>query len=210
MKFETLIKQLVRESLNKANARTPNGCDDCGYTWTPRGKELSARCPNCQSPNVKLLVPEKTGCAGALAKLASCGVICFLAIVGLAFCSGIFGDLTDRNRNPKKKIANSKTLDNQNQDNLPPKNQSSKAPEKASLPKKPPVSTTKKSTKPVKKRLINYEIIKRDQVPSFTESYDIRVGLVDGRLPNKGELAAISAKLRNRSFDKTFVCFYLP
>ena len=47
-------------------------------------------------------------------------------------------------------------------------------------------------------------------VPEFKKSFDIRVGLVDGRLPNKEELATISAKLRNKSFDKTFVCFYLP
>ena len=70
--------------------------------------------------------------------------------------------------------------------------------------------TSNEEIKPVKKRLINYEIIKRDKVPKFKESFDIRVGLVDGRLPNKEELAAISAKLRNKSFDKTFVCFYLP
>ena len=60
-----------------------------------------------------------------------------------------------------------------------------------------------------KEQLISYQIIKRDTLHKFKESYDIRVDLVEGRLPNEKELEAVSATLRNKSFDKTFICFHL-
>ena len=54
---------------------------------------------------------------------------------------------------------------------------------------------------------IPYEIIKRDELGSIKLSLDIRVPLVDGRLPNEAELASISEHLVNTSkpHDRTFV-----
>lgn len=36
-----------------ATKRSLNKCVDCKYTWYPKGKDLSARCPECASVNVK-------------------------------------------------------------------------------------------------------------------------------------------------------------
>lgn len=36
-----------------ATKRSLNKCVDCKYTWYPKGKDLSARCPECGSVNVK-------------------------------------------------------------------------------------------------------------------------------------------------------------
>lgn len=35
-----------------ATKRSQNKCVDCKYTWYPKGKDLSARCPECASVNV--------------------------------------------------------------------------------------------------------------------------------------------------------------
>lgn len=35
-----------------ATKRSQNKCVDCEYTWYPKGKDLSARCPECASVNV--------------------------------------------------------------------------------------------------------------------------------------------------------------
>lgn len=32
--------------------RMQNKCKDCKYTWYPRGKDLSMKCPNCGSRNI--------------------------------------------------------------------------------------------------------------------------------------------------------------
>ena len=34
--------------------RSQNKCKDCGYTWYPRGKSISLKCPNCGSQDVKI------------------------------------------------------------------------------------------------------------------------------------------------------------
>lgn len=61
-------------------------------------------------------------------------------------------------------------------------------------------------------QLIPYEIIDRDASPPFKVSFDIRVNLVDGRLPTNRELEDISKYLRSdaEKYNKTFVLFYLP
>ena len=41
-------------------------------------------------------------------------------------------------------------------------------------------------------------------------SYDVRVYLVDGRLPTEQELGVISRQLYSSAHDRTFVSFYLP
>lgn len=34
--------------------RPQNKCKSCGYTWYPRGKNLSSKCPNCGSQDVSI------------------------------------------------------------------------------------------------------------------------------------------------------------
>lgn len=36
--------------------RSQNKCNDCRYTWYPRGKNLSRMCPSCGSENVGIVV----------------------------------------------------------------------------------------------------------------------------------------------------------
>ena len=35
--------------------RSQNKCDACGYTWYPRGKDKSLKCPNCGSNEVSII-----------------------------------------------------------------------------------------------------------------------------------------------------------
>jgi hypothetical protein len=57
---------------------------------------------------------------------------------------------------------------------------------------------------------IPYKIIKTDQIRTKKMSYSIMVDLVEGRLPSKPELSAISNKLKSNQHERTFVEFYLP
>ncbi len=62
------------------------------------------------------------------------------------------------------------------------------------------------------KGIISYEIIRKDELRSIKLSLDIRVGLVNGRLPNENELGKLSRFLvsKEKKHDRTFVLFYLP
>ena len=62
------------------------------------------------------------------------------------------------------------------------------------------------------KDLIPFSIIERKEFLHYKVSYDIRVNLVDERLPTTEELAALSNHLKNTEnpHEKTFVTFYLP
>lgn len=48
-------------TLTSKSKRPQNGCSACGYTWYPRGKDLSISCPNCSSRDVYLW-PGAGGC----------------------------------------------------------------------------------------------------------------------------------------------------
>ncbi len=61
-----------------ATKRSLNKCVDCKYTWYPKGKDLSARCPECASVNVKYAG------MGLLGQLGMGAVI----VVGLLIFSG--------------------------------------------------------------------------------------------------------------------------
>lgn len=60
--------------------------------------------------------------------------------------------------------------------------------------------------------LIDYTIAHREEFHEFKISFDVRVPLVNGRLPTTDELGAISKHLRSqeKKHDRMFVCFYLP
>src|SRR5438128_436932 len=56
--------------------RPLNRCRSCGYTWYPRGKNVSLRCPGCGSTAVEVATLSPTtlgvGCLGLII-LACCG-----------------------------------------------------------------------------------------------------------------------------------------
>lgn len=54
--------------------RPQNKCKKCGYTWYPRGKSISLKCPNCGSSEV--------GFAGSGLGLVAAVVIGFLVLGG--------------------------------------------------------------------------------------------------------------------------------
>lgn len=49
----------------RGSKRPQNVCDRCGYTWHPRGKDTSLKCPKCNSSQVK----QVPGCVLLLAAL---------------------------------------------------------------------------------------------------------------------------------------------
>jgi hypothetical protein len=56
--------------------RPQNVCKQCRYTWHPRGKDLSRRCPNCGSNDIRF------GCGGCGCALIVIGLVVGLAILG--------------------------------------------------------------------------------------------------------------------------------
>lgn len=70
-------------------------------------------------------------------------------------------------------------------------------------------ASDERQTKRTQAELIPYSVINREEMGSTKLSIDLRVDLVDGRLSNKEELAAISSKLKMRH-DRTFISFFLP
>lgn len=76
----------------------------------------------------------------------------------------------------------------------------------------PQDSTRNAASSVAESRMIPYTIIKRDTFLDYKISYDIMVDVVDGRLPTKNELSAISNRLRSsdKKYDRMFVSFYLP
>ena len=51
---------------DRSTKQPQNKCETCQYTWYPRGKSRSLKCPSCGSRNVKVL----GGCCGPAALLA--------------------------------------------------------------------------------------------------------------------------------------------
>jgi len=58
--------------------RHQNKCKSCGYTWYPRGKDLSAECPKCGSSEVSY---SGCGCAGILGAIGTIGIVAIVAII---------------------------------------------------------------------------------------------------------------------------------
>jgi len=60
--------------------------------------------------------------------------------------------------------------------------------------------------------VISYKVIERKELGTIKISLDVLVNLVDGRLPNKQELASLSSYLvsKENKHDRSFVLFYLP
>lgn len=68
-------------------------------------------------------------------------------------------------------------------------------------------------TQPKRPSLIAHTVITRTDSQHYKVSFDVRVGLIDGRLPTEAELGAVSRYLHGKErkkYDQTFVSFYLP
>lgn len=96
----------------RALSRRPtNRCHKCGYTWTPRGRNYSLRCPNCQEPQLQ----APGGCLGLLSSLAGCVIavillLLFASIVIAAIVSlGLFAGSSMPPKNNKEKPLQSAT-----------------------------------------------------------------------------------------------------
>ena len=72
--------------------------------------------------------------------------------------------------------------------------------------------STESSSPPESGKLIDYTVINRNELGNIKLSYDLRVDLVNGRLPTADELEAVSRYLhrKEKRHDRTFVTFYLP
>ena len=60
--------------------------------------------------------------------------------------------------------------------------------------------------------LLPYTVIDRTETERIKVSFDLRIDIVDGRLPNEDELGAISKYLigQEKNHERSFVVFYLP
>ena len=58
--------------------------------------------------------------------------------------------------------------------------------------------------------MLSYYVVNRVKFLHYKLSYDIRLEMVGGALPTKGELTEIAERLWDDRYGKTFVCFYLP
>lgn len=72
--------------------------------------------------------------------------------------------------------------------------------------------STESSSPPGSGKLIDYTVINRGELGNIKLSYDLRVDLVNGRLPTADELEAVSRYLhqKEKGHDKTYITFYLP
>ena len=60
--------------------RSQNLCTDCGYTWYPRGKDLSNKCPNCGGRNVGF-VPFPVGAFLTVLAVLALGAFVFIKLI---------------------------------------------------------------------------------------------------------------------------------
>ena len=85
--------------------RPQNRCKGCHYTWHPRGKDRSLRCPNCGSSDVEILNPS--------IQKAGCGCLAFLLLLGccLIFQNRITYDREDHEEKKEQKQLKAKGSD---------------------------------------------------------------------------------------------------
>lgn len=68
-----------------ATKRNQNGCGGCGYTWFPRGKNRSSKCPQCGSGSVVVYArarpQKKKGCLSTKVALILLGLMIIGALI---------------------------------------------------------------------------------------------------------------------------------
>ena len=61
--------------MTRRTKRPQNICEDCKYTWYPRGKQVSLRCPRCGSTNTKVKPPNPLTVALGIVVLIVCLIV---------------------------------------------------------------------------------------------------------------------------------------
>ena len=82
--------------------RIENKCMDCEYTWFPRGKDLSIKCPNCGNRNIGF---SSIGCSGmgySMRRLLFKSLM-ILGVVVIGFV--VFGPRTEKEAPSAKNLA---------------------------------------------------------------------------------------------------------
>lgn len=64
--------------------RIENKCMDCEYTWFPRGKDLSIKCPNCGNRNIGFSSIGRSGMGYSIRRLLSKGLM-IIGVVIIGF-----------------------------------------------------------------------------------------------------------------------------
>lgn len=65
--------------------RPLNECEDCGYTWHPRGKNVSIHCPHCRSTDISHWITTTSEPLFASWKLMTIGLSAI--VLGLSLAS---------------------------------------------------------------------------------------------------------------------------
>ena len=72
--------------MSQETLRTQNTCLECDYTWFPRGKELSHKCPRCGSENIDYVrVEAAQEGEGCLSKIGGALGLAFLVAIGFSW-----------------------------------------------------------------------------------------------------------------------------
>ena len=66
--------------------RPQNRCNACGYTWYPRGKNVSLRCPGCGSGDVEVVTIPAAVVLGGLIGLSAVVLIALALPAAAALC----------------------------------------------------------------------------------------------------------------------------
>ena len=79
--------------------RIENKCMDCEYTWFPRGKDLSIKCPNCGNRNIGFSSIGRSGMGYSMRRLLSKSLM-ILGVVIIGFVA--FGPRTEKEASSAK------------------------------------------------------------------------------------------------------------
>lgn len=82
--------------------RIENKCMDCEYTWFPRGKDLSIKCPNCGNRNIGFSSIGRSGIGYSVRRLISKSLMILgVVIIGLI----VFDPRTEKEAPSAKSLA---------------------------------------------------------------------------------------------------------
>lgn len=87
--------------------RPQNTCHDCNYTWYPKGKNVSLRCPRCGSPSVGLVPNVFASLLATPGVAPGCGVL-LLCCCGFGLVSSVLQQLGVIPKNEAKVAATDK------------------------------------------------------------------------------------------------------
>lgn len=63
-------------------------CGNCGYTWTPRGRDVSIRCPNCGTKFTEVVAVPPAGSDAGSSIIGCLGTLILVPVTIVALCAG--------------------------------------------------------------------------------------------------------------------------